>query len=127
MFQLNSFFIVFLMDSFQTCLLKFQKITIKSIIYNHYYVDSGRKKSKFNFLDYKIDDKRKTMKGLKILHIRQSKFQSLYDGRKKFAVSYKSIKQNFSTNPTFKTLLKPISSQAGFMCVFDKWAFPRKL
>ena len=127
------------MDSFQTCLLIFQKITIKSIIYNYYYVDSGRKKSKFNFLDYKIDDKRKTMKGLKILHIRQSKFQSLYDGRKKFAVSNKSINQKifiitncskrpcFSTNPTFKTLLKPISSQAGFMCVFDKWAFPRKL
>ena len=32
-----------------------------------------------NFLDEKIDDKRKTVKALQILHIRQSQFQSMYD------------------------------------------------
>ena len=44
-------------------------------------------KIEYNFLDEKIDDKRKTVKALKILHIRQSQFQSMYDSGRHHKVS----------------------------------------
>ena len=39
---------------------------------------------KYNFKDDRLDDRKKTIRALKILRIRQSKFQSLFDsGRKR--------------------------------------------
>ena len=38
-------------------------------------------------MDDRVDDRKKTIRALKILHIRQSKFQSLYDNNKHRQVS----------------------------------------
>ena len=42
---------------------------------------------RYNFMDDRVDDRKKTIRALKILHIRQSKFQSLYDNNKHRQVS----------------------------------------
>ena len=62
-------------------------------------------------MDDRVDDRKKTIRALKILHIRQSKFQSLYDGNKHRQVSF--FKMLFLAN---LVIYQDFESSRGLIC-----------